>query len=399
MSIYDVIIIGGGVAGFFSAIKLLEHDDNATILLLEKENAPLKKLLTTGSGACNFTHTGTIDDFITKYGNNGQFLRNAFNNFFVNDIVYFFEENGIKTYCRDDGKFFPKSMKASDIKNLLLEKTKTIESVYSFNVHSVAKENDIFHITAGNKTYHSKKVLITTGGKSFPSTGSSGSGYILAKQLGHTITDIKPSLASIYCKNNALSQFSGISFEQITITHTKNKKQKKYVGTLLLTHKGFSGPVIIDNSRDFTSGDTLLISFTQEKKQTVVDYIQESKHELCIQSLKKFCIPKKMALFFLEEAQIKYNKKNCEISKKKINDLVELLCSFPVVISSIEGFETCMCTSGGVSLKEVNPKTFESKITKGLYFLGEVLDIDGDSGGYNLQAIWSECAIFSENFF
>ncbi len=395
MNTFDAIIIGGGVSGFFSAIKLLECNEKISILILEKENTPLKKLLTTGSGACNFTHTGSLDDFLLKYGNNGQFLRNAFNNYFVDDIVYFFENNGVRTMCRDDGKYFPSSMKAKEIKDLFLSKLKNISIHVDEAVTEIKKNDTVFSLTTCKNVYHSKAVIIATGGKSFPHTGSTGDGYIFAKSFGHTVIPLKPSLASIYCDNHTLSCMSGISFSEAKVCISK---KKAFSGPLLITHKGFSGPVIIDNSRNFSIGETITISFIQEKRENLESYLKEIKNEVLGNALKKYAIPKKLIQLFCERLSIDPQKKLGEVSHKNISLLLDLITAYSVKIDNIEGYDTCMCTAGGLSLKEVNPKTFESKIVSGLYFLGEVLDIDGDSGGYNLQAIWSECALFAENF-
>ncbi len=399
MKQYDIAIVGGGVAGYFAAIKLLEKNDSLNILLLEKETEPLKKLLTTGSGACNFTHEGSIDDFLLRYGKNGQFLRNAFYTFFVKDIVSFFEHNGINTTCRDDGKYFPKSMKASEIKEFFIKLTKNVDIKLHCSVNDITKEGDSFTVSTQKGLYNAKNVLITTGGKSFPKTGSTGDGYIFAKKLGHTIIDTKPALASVFCKNHELSNLSGISFSSVKISHCVNNKTQTFTGPLLITHKGYSGPVIIDNARNFIQSEALSISFILEKKEALERALREKPTETLLNALKNYAIPKKMIQLFSDISTVDCNKKICEISTKKIQALIMLLTDYHITISSVEGFETCMCTAGGVSLKEINPKTFESKVLEGLYFLGEVLDIDGDSGGYNLQAIWSECALFAENFY
>ncbi len=399
MKQYDIAIIGGGVAGYFAAIKLLEKQLPYSIVIFEKESQSLQKLLTTGSGACNFTHSGSIDDFLNHYGKNGQFLRNAFNTFFVNDIIDFFEENNIKTSCREDGKYFPSSMKAMEIKKLFLKKTEKITTINNCAIAAIKKKDDIFIISTQDIEYSASNVIIATGGKSFPKTGSTGDGYIFAQEFCHTIVNPKPSLASVYCNNHELSELSGNAFPHASITIKNGNKTTTYTGALLITHKGFSGPVIIDNSRNLSNGDTIQIAFVKEKRDVFEKHLLESKQETIQTAIKKYSIPKKMVSFFCDKAGIDSSKKIAEISKKNIIDFVSLLVSYQISISNIESFDSCMCTAGGVSLKEVNPKTFESKLVSGLYFLGEVLDIDGDSGGYNLQAIWSECAIFSDNFY
>ncbi len=399
MTQYDIAIIGGGAAGYFATIKLLEHNSNIKILLVEKQPTPLQKLLTTGNGACNFTHSGTIDDFLKKYGTNGNFLRNAFSFFFNDDIVSFFEDNGIKTLCRDDGKFFPKSMNVKDIRDLFIYKTNTVNTELNSTVIEIKKSNDIFMVLTETNKYFANNVLITTGGKSLPKTGSTGDGYRFAEKFGHTIIKAKPSLASIFCNEHILSDLSGIAFPSCKIQHQKGNKSTAYFGALLITHKGFSGPIIIDNSRSFDKGDKLSISFIHENSSTLSDYLRKNKTETVFFALKKYDIPKKMIHFICSVAEVNANKNICEISYKSLDILVNLLVSFTITVSSVEGFDSCMCTSGGISLKEIDPKTFESKIVNGLYFLGEVIDIDGDSGGYNLQAIWSECALFSSNLY
>ena len=395
MQQYDIAIIGAGPAGYFAAIKLLEKKPLITILLLEKCAKPLQKFLITGNGACNFTHSGSINDFLTKYGTNGRFLQNCFYNFFNDDFVDFLEYHGIQTLCREDGKYFPKSMRATEIKELFLTKTKSITTKFNTNVTNIYKIDNVFNITTNNDRFFAPKVLITTGGKSIPATGSTGDGYMFAKNLGHSIQTPKQSLASIYSKNFELAELSGISFENAIV----KKDKKHYTGSLLITHKGLSGPVIIDNSRNFYVNDVLTISFLTENIETFEKNIRKNANESLFTSLKQYSIPKKLLQFFCDKNNIDINKKVAETSNKTIRNLAENLIFYPFAITGIEGFETCMCTAGGVNIKEVSPKTFESKIVEGLYFLGEVLDIDGDSGGYNLQAIWSSCSLFSENFY
>lgn len=392
---YDLAIIGAGPAGYFSAIKLLEKNPQMTIVLFEKCANPLQKFLITGNGACNFTHSGTIDDFLKKYGNNGRFLQNGFYYYFNEDFVDFLESNGIKTFCRDDGKYFPKSMKATEIKALFLEKTKTITTKFGTSVSNVSKIDNIFKIHTNNEDFFAENVLITTGGKSVPSTGSTGDGYELAKNFGHTIIQPKQSLASVYSKNFELAECSGISFENASLKIGK----KQYHGALLITHKGLSGPLIMDNSRNFYVNDVLKISFIHETIDAFENNIRQNKNETILSSLKQYSIPKKLIQFFCNKFSIDIDKKIAEISNKSIKSLAESLIAYPFTITGIEGFESCMCTAGGVSIKEINPKTLESKLVQNLYFIGEVLDIDGDSGGYNLQAIWSESALFAEYFY
>ncbi len=395
MSTYDIAIIGAGPAGYFSAIQILENNPHMNILLLEKCDKPLKKLLISGSGACNFTHSGTIDDFLKKYGNNGKFLRNAFYEYFNDDFIFFLEKNGVQTHCREDGKWFPKSMKAIDIKNLFLEKTKTIHTKLCCEVTSIENDGKIFTLsTLQNTKFTATKILITTGGKSVPSTGSTGDGYTFAKHFGHTIIPPKQSLASIYSKNFELSEYSGISFENAVV---KKDTKNIFTGSLLITHKGLSGPIIIDNSRNFYVQDTLYVSFIHETLENFEKKLRDTKNDTLLQSLKHYAIPKKLLQYFCDSLKINAAKKIAEISSKNIRELAEKLIAYPFTITGIEGFESCMCTAGGVSIKEVSPKTFESKLCPNLYFLGEVLDIDGCSGGYNLQAIWSTAALFAKN--
>ena len=391
---YDIAIIGAGPAGYFSAIKLLEKNPQINIVLFEKCAKPLQKFLITGNGSCNFTHSGTIDEFLRKYGNNGRFLQNGFYNYFNEDFVEFLESNGIKTICREDGKYFPKSMKANEIRDLFIEKTKTITTKLETSVTNVSKSRNTFKIQTNNKDFFVENILITTGGKSVPSTGSTGDGYEFAKSLGHTIIQPKQSLASIYSKNFELADCSGISFENVSLKIGK----KQYNGPLLITHKGLSGPLIIDNSRNFYVNDVLKISFINETLEKFEKNIRLNPNETILSSLKQYSIPKKLIQFFCSKYTIDVDKKIAEISNKSIKTLAENLIAYPFTITGIEGFESCMCTAGGVSIKEINSKTLESKFVQGLYFIGEVLDIDGDSGGYNLQAIWSESALFAEHF-
>ncbi len=395
---YVFIIVGGGVAGFFTAIQILEHNNRSKVLILEKNKEPLKKLLITGSGACNFTHAGSIDEFLQKYGKNGKFLRNAFYTYFNDDIVSFFNRNGVKSYCRDDGKYFPKSMKASDIKAMFIEKTKTATVKFSQPVDDIKKVDDeYFCVYSGEQVHKGKNVVITTGGLSFKGTGSTGDGYELAKKLGHTIAPLKSGLANVELKEHKLSEFSGIAFNNAIVSdYRSNKKLKQYNGALLITHKGLSGPVVIDNSRDFEAGDVLKLNFLGIARHEFDKHIKRSKDITIMSALRDFDVPKKMLHYFIEQIGAEPFMNVCNISNKKLNILSELLCDYMIEITKLESFSTCMVTVGGVSLNEVDRKSMQSKLVSGLYFVGEVLDIDGDSGGYNLQAIFSEAALLAK---
>ena len=298
----------------------------------------------------------------------------------------------------DNLKVFPATRKASDVLSLLISECKRRGVLVrcSEAVLSVEHSEGIFSVKTKNSCYTTSNVVISTGGMSYPGTGSSGDGYKFAERLDQPVTDIRPGLSAIYVRNYPFSHLSGLSFENAVVSlFRENKKIHQSAGDLLFTHHGLSGPVILHLSRFVRTGDRLKISFIPGMdRETVLQNLIEKTAEHGKRQLKTLFLeygglPERFVKELLELAGIPLDSTCAHISKKARNTLIDYLTAFPFDVKSCGGFNEAMVTAGGVSLDGVNPKTMESKSVPGLYFIGEVLDIDGDTGGYNLQAAFS----------
>lgn len=397
MKNYDAIVIGAGPAGLFAAINT--GGQNRKVLVLERNSSAGKKLLISGAGQCNLTHEGDIKEFLNYYGNNGRFMKHSLFKFTNDDLMNFFRKRGLDLISNENGKIFPETLKAADVLNVLLNACceRKVNIKYNQRVEDVIydEEKSRFHIKTKESEYLSKILVIATGGKSYGNTGSTGDGYTFAKKLGHTVERPAPSLTPLYMKNYPFEDLSGISFENTPISVWRNnKKIKSSKGDVLLTHRNISGPGILNFSRYVLPGDIIRINFIGAKSEEEfrTEFIKKisSSGKLMIKTiLREYPLSKRFIDKIIEIADISEKLKCAELNKKTRNRLVEMLISFPMVVDRLGDFHLAMATRGGVSLKEVSPKTMESRIIKGLYFAGEVLDIDGDTGGYNIQAAFS----------
>lgn len=394
--LYDLIVVGGGPAGIFGAIYASQR--GLKVAILEKKNRMGKKLLAAGAGKCNLTHTGEPKDFLTHFGDNGKFLKSSLYSYKPEDLKKFFSDNKLPlVLVEESGKYFPETFSSVDVVNLLYtvckkNKVDIFENTRVENLLSI--EDDKFLIKTSEKKFMAKNILLATGGKSYPATGSEGDGYPLAKRLGHLILEPKPALTPIFVKDYSFSDLSGISFKDASLElYRDNKKVGETRGDLLLTHKNFSGPLILDFSRYIHKGDQVKINYLGVKRSKLEEDFLEKASLNGKQGIKRFLselgIPERFIKKFLKLLNIRDDKKLSEISKKERNSILTGLCEMPFEVSKLGDYSIAMVTTGGVSLREINPKTMESKIVKGLYFAGEVIDIDGDTGGFNIQAACS----------
>jgi len=383
MGYYENIIIGAGPAGLFCAANLSD-----SVLVIEKMKKAGQKLLLSGLGQCNFTHTGKLDEFLTHYGDHGSFLKPAFHEFSNEDCMEYFAQNGIPNETTEEGKVFPKSRNANDILNVLLKKS-SAELHLGESILRVRKDGDKFQVQTSSTIYTCKHLIIATGGKSYSHTGSDGSGYHLAESLGHTIVRPKEALTPVYVENFALGNLSGISIPDasIQIWHA-GKKMKTHRGDVLITRFGFSGPGILDASRWIQKGDIVKIAFVSLSEEEFEEYLMEKATKeggkLVANALLDLAVPDRII-----KALVPGTIKCSQMTVTERRELVKAFCSYSVTVEKTGGFSVAMATAGGVSLDEVNKKTCESKICPNLFFAGEVLDIDGDTGGYNIQAAFS----------
>jgi len=388
----EVLIIGGGPAGLFAAI----HCNNRKVILLEKNTMPGKKLLISGAGRCNLTHDCNLSDFFDHYGENHRFLKTALHNFTNTDLIRFFEDHGLKTVVDKNGKVFPASQKAADVLQVLVDvcSINKVEIECNQQVEVINKTESGFEVKTNTGIFTSRFLVITTGGMSYPTTGSTGDGYHFAKQLDHSIVPPKPSLSPVFIRDYGMASISGVSVQDKMIyLYRANKKINEHSGDIGFTHKGLSGPGILDFSRHILGGDLLKVNFIDLKTDTFRNELivaSEKEGKTALQTyLKKFDLPRSLVLLILQFIHIEPECRLADITKHQRIQLLAAFCEFQFVVEKVGGFNMAMVTSGGVSLDEVNAKSMESKLVPGLYFAGEVLDIDGDTGGYNLQAAFS----------
>jgi len=403
-----VIVIGGGAAGLMAAGEAAKN--GCTVTILEKMEKCARKIRITGKGRCNLTNVAPLKDFLSNiYPNNGRFLRQSFSNFFSQDLVNFFEKLGVKTVTERGGRVFPKSEKAIDIAEALIKWNLNNNVTIKYNsqvLKLIIKDNIVQGVIYKNKLTNEVKevfanaVIVTTGGASYPATGSNGEGYKLAKQAGHTIIKPRPSLVPLETKGETAKKLQGLSLKNVNATlFVNNKKQASQFGEMLFTHFGVSGPIILSLSRfavpavDTKENVTLSIDLKPALDYQKLDARLLREIDLHgnrkVKALFKQLLPSKMIPVFLDILKIDPEKPSHQINSKERKSLRNLLKNFSLEITAYRPFKEAIVTQGGISTKEVNPKTMESRLTKNLYFAGEVLDIDGKTGGYNLQIAFS----------
>ena len=410
-----VVIIGGGPAGMMAAISSAKCGNDVTIL--EKMNMLGKKLLITGKGRCNITSSIPIDEFIKNIPGNGMFLYSAFNKFDNTDILNLLKEEGVETKVERGNRVFPVSDSSKDVQMAFVKLLKKyhVKVETNSNVKEIITENGEvtkvkYEQDSVKKEINAEKVILATGGKSYPGTGSTGDGYLIAEKLGHTITKIRPSLVPLVAAPkdiNICKSLQGLSLKNVQIK-LKDIKNEKIIyedfGEMLFTHFGVSGPTVLSGSAHllrYKNIDELLknenikliidlkpaLSMEKLDERILRDFSSE-KNKAFKNSLEKL-LPKKMIDVIIDLSEIDPNKKVNEITKKEREQLVFLLKNFSITIQNFSKIEEAIVTAGGINIKEINPKTMESKIVKGLYFAGELIDVDAYTGGFNLQIAYS----------
>jgi predicted Rossmann fold flavoprotein len=400
---YDLIIVGAGPSGLFCALNSMQKGKK--LLILEKKNSPGHKLLISGSGQCNITHDGNIQDFLDHYGDHGRFLRPALLGFTNRDLISFFEGLGLCISVREKGnKIFPKTKQARDVLNILIEQCNEKGVIIKCNqaVKSIARNEDGFLVGCKGGSYRSRLLVIATGGRSYPATGSCGDGYRFAGILGHRIAEIGPALTPILIKDYPFTDLAGLSFPDMNISLYRHAKIREHSGDILFTHEGLSGPGILDLSRYIRAKDILKLSFVPDGKRKALEEWLVDKARLdgarsllsVLADLPRF-VPSSVPLYprlikrMLEISGIATDLKMAQLTREMRSCLIDNLTGLSLVVSDLCGYNTAMVTRGGVDTMEVDPKTMQSRLVKGLYLVGEVLDVDGDTGGYNLQAAFS----------
>jgi predicted Rossmann fold flavoprotein len=391
----------------------------AKTLLLEKMKSPGRKLGITGKGRCNLTNLASLPDFLTHFGGNGRFLRQAFSRFFTLELVAFLKELGVPTVTERGGRVFPASGRAQDVVAALLDWVRRtgvtlitqapIERlvvqggrVVGVQVSSVPSERGKRGVRedSGGGIFHGRAVIIATGGASYPATGSTGDGYRLAQSVGHTIVPIRPALVPLETAGDVAPRLQGLSLRNVTARlRLDGKKVAELLGEMLFTHFGLSGPIILTLSKRAVDGlrqeEEVTISLDlkpalDERKldeRLLRDLSARGKQQL--RTILKGLLPRTLIPIGLELANISPDTLGGELTAKERRRLRLWLKDFRLKVTGYRPFTEAIITAGGVNLREVDPRTMASRLTQGLYFAGEVLDVDGDTGGYNLQAAFS----------
>ncbi|MFH1193388.1 MAG: NAD(P)/FAD-dependent oxidoreductase [bacterium] len=396
---YDLIVIGGGAAGMMSAGRAAEA--GLTVLLLEKNNSPGVKLLATGRERCNLTNRVSAREMVNAFGPKGKFLFSALSRFDAESAIEFFVSRGVKIKVENNNRVFPQSDRAQDVLSALLGYLREggVEVAFGAAVKKIVAKNGAVEkiILEDGREFFADKFIIAVGGKSYPATGSTGDGYKWLGGLGHTIIKPLPALAPIIAKEKFVKDLEGLTITGARfIVMKKNKKLTEQSGDAIFTANGLSGPAVLALSGAISRnlpGIKLIIDFLPDANLSAVDIklqkiLKENGSRQIKNALSTF-LPERLVLILLRLAKINPEKKSGETERGERVALGKLIKEFYLEIMGVADFDKAMMTSGGVDLKEVNPKTMRSKIIKNLFFAGEILDLDGPTGGFNLQMCWA----------
>lgn len=402
MSRNRIAIIGAGAAGLFAAASA-DIQDNNEIVVFEKNAFVGKKLLITGKGRCNVTNDCDLQEFLSNIPQNSKFLYSALKQLSTRDTIDFFESIGVELKTERGKRVFPLSDRASDIRDALYNKAKANGVKFMFeSVKGIIVQEDGFVVETFKSKYQFDKVIISTGGISYPRTGSTGDGYTFAKLFGHTVTPLYPSLVPLVSGDRFVKDLMGLSLKNVRlkiITKENGKEIWNDFGEMLFTHFGISGPLVLTASsyvRDIYSSNNKYIASIdlkpalseEELDRRILSDFNKFKNKDFINSLSDL-LPSKLIPIIIKLSGIPERIKVCEIKKSDRKNLVNLIKNFKVSISSTRPIDEAIITSGGIKLSEIDPSTMQSKLVPNLYFAGEILDIDGYTGGFNLQIAFS----------
>lgn len=397
----NVIVVGGGAAGMMAAVFAARNGQN--VQLLEKNEKLGKKLFITGKGRCNITNAADIEDLFTAVTSNPKFLYSGFYSFTNQQVIDFFEELGVKTKIERGERVFPVSDHSSDVIAAFLRELKSLGVSVSLHteVRELLCEQDTVCgvLLTNGKKMKADAVIVATGGISYPSTGSTGDGYRFAKETGHRVTELLPSLVPMEVRQWYAKELQGLSLRNIEIRITDGKKKLyEEFGEMLFTHYGVTGPVILSASsvvgktlrkKELTLHIDLKPALSEEQLDKRILREFDANHNKQYKNSIDSLFPAKLKPVMIELSEIEPEKKVNEITKEERQRLVHLIKDFTMTLTGLRGYNEAIITKGGVSVKEIDPGTMESKKMKGLYFAGEVLDLDAVTGGYNLQIAWS----------
>ncbi|AUC25643.1 NAD(P)/FAD-dependent oxidoreductase [Streptococcus uberis] len=377
MTNYDTIIIGGGPAGMMATISSSYYGFNT--LLIEKNKRLGKKLAGTGGGRCNVTNNGTLEELIDGIPGNGRFLYSVFSQFDNHDIIHFFQENGVKLKEEDHGRMFPTTDKSRTIIEALEKKIKELGGhiLTGTEIVSVKKVDNLFQLKSKDQTFTCEKLIVTTGGKSYPSTGSTGFGHDIARHFQIQVTELEAAESPLLTDfpHKALQ---GISLDDVTLSYGKHV----ITHDLLFTHFGLSGPAALRLSSFVNGGEIAELDFLPQTSEDLLKQLLEDNREKTVKNALKQVLPERVAEFLSQN----YPEKIKQLNKIQIEDLVGSVKALNIPITGKMSLAKSFVTKGGVDLKEINPKTLESKKVPGLHFAGEVLDINAHTGGFNITS-------------
>lgn len=375
MKTYDTIIIGGGPAGMMAAISSSYYGNKT--LLIEKNRRLGKKLAGTGGGRCNVTNNGTLDDLIAGIPGNGRFLYSVFSQFDNHDIIQFFEDRGVALKVKDHGRVFPKTDKSKIIIDALAHSIQELggEVLTNTEVVSVKKIDNLFHIKSATEEFVCEKLIVTTGGKAYPSTGSTGFGYDIARHFKIKVTELEAAESPLLTDfpHKALQ---GISLDDVSLTYQKHH----ITHDLLFTHFGLSGPAALRMSSFLKGGETITLDVLPKLSTEDLDAFLSENREKSLKNTLKMLLPERLASFLAQT----FPEKVKQLTPQQASALVKNLKAMPIKVTGKMSLAKSFVTKGGIDLKEINPKTLESKHVPGLHFAGEVLDINAHTGGFNI---------------
>ena len=395
-----IAVIGAGASGLMVAGLLSERHE---VTLFDGNDKIGKKLFITGKGRCNLTNLCPVDEFLKNVVHGDKFLKTALYNFDSYACVDFFENLGLKTKVERGNRVFPESDKSSDVIKALQNHCKNVNIKLNNKITAIAKKDEKFVVVSEQGKELFDKVVIATGGKSYKSTGSTGDGFKFAQKFGHTVEEIRPALCPILLKDKFVSKLQGVSLKNVQLNVVADGKKLSEFGEMLFTDKGITGPIVLSISSMINKAQTIELSLdfkpalTEQQLDARIlrDFEQNKNKDL--KFVLKGLLPRAVAEIFAGVISVDDCKKVHDVTKEERLKIVQSLKRFRLSFNGLYELDTGIVTSGGVSTKEINPKTFESKIVPGLYFLGEVLDVDALTGGFNLQIAWATAFSCAKN--
>ena len=397
-----VLIIGAGAAGMMAAISAARK--GAKVVVLEKMNRPGRKLSITGKGRCNISNTDPLREFLMHIGPDPDFLFNVFSRFFSNETIHFFNELGIHTKEERGGRIFPENDSAAEIVSALIKEMERlgVRLLTGVTVKQILyKDREVIGVKLDDDSViESHKIILSTGGSSYPATGSTGDGYRLAAQLGHSIRPPVPALVPLVVEGTTAASLQGLTLKNVKVTvYINGIKQAEEFGEMLFTHFGLSGPIILSLSRQLNRIDlkTHKVEISIDLKPALDDKMLDrrllrdfTEHgKMQTKTILKGLLPSSLIPVCLELLNLNGDKPVHQITAQERKTLRLWLKDFRFHVVGLRGFKEAIITSGGVSTREIDPKTLQSKLVSGLYFAGEIIDLDADTGGYNLQIAFS----------